>query len=59
MNRVIAVMLGVCLLSNVFAADSLSNAKAVSIRVDSSGKDVVYFDRPLGGTPQVASSVRM
>jgi len=34
-----------------FGAGSVSSAQVVGVRVDSSGKGLVIFDRPLGGAP--------
>jgi hypothetical protein len=51
MKRFMAVMLGVCLALEAFAAGSASNVRIVAIRVDSSGKGVITFDQPMGGTP--------
>jgi hypothetical protein len=51
MKHFIIAVLSVCISSAAFAAGLVDTAKVIQVRVDSDGKGMVIFDRPIAGTP--------
>jgi hypothetical protein len=49
--RLCAVALGLAFMGPALGAGALSNVHVTSVRVDSDGTGVVFFDHPMGGTP--------
>ncbi len=51
MKLIIGFIFTAFFVSQVHAIGSVSLAKVVSVRVDNNGRAMIFFDKPIGGTP--------
>lgn len=51
MMKYIVTLFSILAASNAYSIGHVSNAKVTQIRVDGNGKAMVYFNKPITGTP--------
>jgi len=51
MKKSMVFLLAILAASNAYSIGQVNSAKVTQIRVDGSGKVMVFFDKPIGGTP--------
>ncbi len=57
MKKVFVLIISILAFSQVYAIGHVSLAKVIHVRVDSSGKGMVMFDKQIAGTPATCAHV--